>query len=261
VAVRAVRRAGVGAGGGTKRNGDAMSTTATNVKERPILFSAPMVRAILDGRKSCTRRIVKPQPGPDIDPARLRACQPTIRGRYRFMGNESLTPRCEISIRPFAFVGQRLWVKEAWQITSRLGTEYSVWYPAGGEAVGIDVGFEGPDPKWDAMIHEDRVRNPLFMPRWASRITLEVTGVRVERLHEISDDDAKAEGAEAVHLTAAEWMGNAKIPTRKVGRNRSTVDPHVIGFMRRWHEINGVESWNENPWVWCVSFKRVKVPR
>jgi hypothetical protein len=214
-----------------------MSTTITTVRERPILFSAPMVRAILDGRKTQTRRIVKPQPPAMFSEGDVAAITNGARWAFSrvyspgrgvaFPADPEPGFRC-----PYGLPGDRLWVREAWQITGRLGTEYAVWYPAGGEAVGIDVGFEGPSPKWDAMIHDDRVRPSIHMPRWASRITLEVTGVRIERLQDISEADARAEGV---------------------------VD--TLAFEELWDSINGSGAWDANPWCWCISFKRVESSR
>jgi hypothetical protein len=257
VAVRAVRRAGVGDGGGTKR-GDAMSTTTTNVKERPVIFSAPMIRAILEGRKTQTRRIIKPQPPAMFCEGDVAAI--TNGKRWAFSRMYAVAHGVAFPadpepgyLCPYGQPGDRLWVRESWQITGRLGTEYSVWYPAGGEAVGIDVGFEGPDPKWDAMIHEDRVRNPLFMPRWASRITLEVTDVRVERVRDIGRDGRKAHDVLAEGITPDQIAHQAKF--------FHSDDAPALTYAILWDSINGKGSWRDNPWVWVVEFKRVEVPR
>jgi hypothetical protein len=216
-----------------------MSETMTNVKERPILFSGEMVRAILDGRKTQTRRIVKNVPPVPPTPTdwphpyvKLGPCHFTAKWQWQDkFGNCTCSMHAGVTPK-YGLPGDRLWVREAWQITGRLGTEYAVWYPAGGEAVGIDVGFEGPSPKWDAMIHDDRVRPSIHMPRWACRITLEITDVRVERLHEISEADARAEGY-------------------TIGARQ-----HPYGWYRDlWDTINGSGAWDANPWCWCISFK------
>jgi len=186
------------------------------MKERPILFSGPMVRAILEGRKTQTRRVVKPQPG----------CDPRD-DEHLDMG------RC-----PYGQPGDRLWVREAWHTDER-DLEYA-------RAKHEDAMSDSPiyyraDPEndnagctWRPSIH---------MPRWASRITLEITRVRVERLQEISEKDAIAEGADPylhpVH------------PGREGLR-------HVDGFRSLWESINGPGSWDANPWVWVIEFKRVE---
>ena len=176
------------------------------MKERPILFSGPMVRAILDGRKTQTRRVVKPQP----DWIRPRVSDDGIAHGYCGSG-----PTDGIKC-PYGTVGDRLWVRESWAKSGEVGdaTEYRA---------------DNPDPigaKWRPSIH---------MPRWASRIDLEITGIRVERLQEISERDAMAEGCEYL--------------TNSVARSN---------FVKLWISINGQDSWSANPWVWVIEFKRIK---
>lgn len=181
------------------------------MKSRSILFSAPMVRAILDGRKSQTRRIIKPQPPADgIVP---NSC-----------GSHISTFRC-----PHGQVGDLLWVRESWRpIHDRLsectGPEDIRFAASVSEA-------EWATSKWRPSIH---------MPRWASRITLRVTGVRVERLCDISPDDAAAEG----------WPGPDE--------SNSIHSAYPIAwYARLWEEINGRGSWDTKTWVWIISFERV----
>jgi hypothetical protein len=174
------------------------------MKERPILFSGPMVRAILDGRKTQTRRVVK---------LRNDSCGDPI------MPNDPRMP-C-----PFGGPGDRLWVKETHGPS------------AGGMVYRADGGTACPDGgKW---------RPSIFMPRWASRITLEVTGVRVERLQDISQADAMAEG-----VTQGVYRG-------LTGSIVATCEDQVVeGYRELWQSINGPGSWDANPWVWVVEFKR-----
>ena len=122
-------------------------------------------------------------------------------------------------------------MRETWKIVGRLATEYAVHYPATRDVVGVDVGWEGPCPKYDKMIHEDRVRPSIHMPRWASRLLREITKVRVERVQDISEEDAKAEGTES-----------------------------PLQFSGLWDTINQSRGygWSANPWVWCVSFRRIE---
>jgi hypothetical protein len=182
------------------------------MKERPILFSGPMVRAILEGRKTQTRRVVKPQSAILTDEmARVLGVQPPAQ------------QNAPVISCPYGVPGDRLWVREtyAWSGDSSIPeadriASGEVWYRAdGGRGGGI---------RW---------RPSIFMPRWASRILLEITDVRVERLQDISDDDCRAEGYDRSHAFPREW------------------------FARLWASINGTGSWAANPLVWVVSFQRV----
>ena len=209
----------------------------TAVKERPILFSGPMVRAIMDGRKTQTRRIVKPQP-----PC---ACV------YEINGNQNKAiclagPGADVPARPwfvppyvnkaqywvccpYGTVGDRLWIRETWRpIVS--GTREGGFDYRANDPSASGVGFT----KWTPSIH---------MPRLASRITLEITSVRVERLNDISAEDAKAEGISRDCPQVKEYKCNG---------------PMAYHFAALWESINGEGAWAVNPWVWVVEFKRVK---
>lgn len=231
-----------------------------SANDKPILFSAPMVRAILDGRKTMTRRIVK---HPHIVDADIWSRTADEMGRWEF-GCASGAPgsyghgdyvRC-----PYGAPGDRLWVKETWQyadwtedgypyircaaddsrrLCERVPSEWSerlssVW---SGLSAPENIAIDGraSDRCWRPSIH---------MPRWASRITLEVTGVRVERLHAIAGRDVLAEGVDNGKSNPAQgerWENMQR-----------------MAFEALWSEINGAESWKANPWVWVVSFKRVE---
>jgi len=227
------------------------------VKERPILFSAPMVRAILEGRKTQTRRVVNPQPADGEHIAWLT----NIVGRppsfaVATMGSSNVREiRC-----PYGAPGDRLWVRETW---CHAHPDYH------DEAEGIRLGRPMRHGRWchyaasDYVDHDDN-RSPwkpsIHMPRWASRITLEVTCVRVERVQSISKDDAIAEGARRFDdIPDPSPYGH--------GSRWSMEDPpntdHCLGspqsaFGNLWIKINGQESWDANPWVWVVEFKRVE---
>lgn len=197
-----------------------------SAKERPILFSAPMVRAILEGRKTQTRRVVKQQPHAANDPqhAALRGAgwvwmAHDDRPSYTFATGDF---RC-----PYGAPGDRLWVRETWaKAESPLIDE--TFYRADGEVDGRQRAFSyvKREPRWRPSIH---------MPRWASRIDLEVTGVHVERLQDISEADALAEGVAP-----------------------EAPDECALAFRRLWESINGPDSWAADPWVWVVEFKRIK---
>lgn len=165
------------------------------MKERPILFSAQMVRALLAGTKTQTRRALRPQP---VDPYTGRDLPAGARP-------DSL-PAC-----PYGVPGDRLWVRETWCNGMTEDGYDGVCYRASG-----DVCVEG---RW---------RPSIYMPRWASRIVLELTSVRVERLHAITPADAIAEGVSS-----------------------------LSAYRSLWESINGTGSWRSNPWVWVLGLRRV----
>ncbi|MCK0547873.1 hypothetical protein ACTMQT_19690 [Pseudomonas syringae pv. aptata] len=211
----------------------------TQAKERPILFSAPMVRAILSGQKTVTRRVTKVQPRSDADIGSYGKGQPFIRNPDVTKPN----PEC-----PYGRPGDRLWVRETWycdhfevmrgpylkpddlDIGEALN-DGTLVYAADGLAP-----YEQEQPTWKPSIH---------MPRWASRILLEITAVRVERLQEISRSDIRAEGLECPPELASDDVS----PNYR--------DWYPAAWRELWESINGADSWNSNPWVWVVEFKRV----
>lgn len=220
-------------------------------KERPILFSAPMVRAILEGRKTQTRRVVKPQP-------EFRDVQGMF-GSWTFKGG-LLYPNAKsdvLALCPYGQHGDRLWVRETFFRVphpadcglARESIPHS-WDAACAEAGriiyradrGSDIAIDGM--QWKPSIH---------MPRRASRITLEVTSVRVERLHAISEADAVDEGIQ--RGLDGYWNG---APHVVKGTPRAMLSP-IDAFRDLWTSINGAGSWDANPWVWVVEFKRVEV--
>ena len=195
-------------------------------KERPILFSGSMVRAILDGSKTQTRRIVKPQPS-------RYAGSPV-----RMDGQEALftVPDVRGSVPEFATcrygkTGDTLWDRETWAPDFE---PYEFVYRADDDAAASSKGG-----RWYPSIH---------MPRWASRITLEVESVRVERLQDISEADAKAEGL------SCEFGIDEVYCTQCSGHERLCLQNR---FRTLWESINGAGSWEANPWVWVVTFKRI----
>lgn len=201
------------------------------MKERGILFSAPMVRALLAGTKTQTRRLIKPQPKPwPSNPA------------FILWRNDEPLVRLHLDSRsPYGVPGDRLWVRETWGFDSGVRANFK---PIGRQDLsGMDLlshvlyrtdvtNLAPKPPRWRPAIH---------MPRWASRVTLEITDVRAERLQSMGDADAKAEGFEHDDLLTR--------PTACSARDR---------FAILWNEINGKRaSWGSNPWVWVVSFSRL----
>jgi hypothetical protein len=218
------------------------------MKTRPIPFTGEMVRAILDGRKTQTRRVCKSVLGIGQITELERSTTPHYdwifrdkRLRWNDLRHEEMLERC-----PHGAPGDRLWVRETWAANSLMdGTPprdlrriASVWYRAGGDSR-YWYGAAGPG-RWRPSIH---------MPRWASRITLEVTDVRVERVRSISEADCIAEGL-ALHPTADGWPSPALVG--------SLFDEAPRAYQNLWDSINGKKpgcSWADNPWCWCVSFK------
>lgn len=214
------------------------------MRELPILFSGPMVRAIVDGRKTQTRRLVR---GTALEWLHEK----------RFTPEYVALPENEFS--PYGYAPGRLWVREAWRTISSLDAHSGShiaemcldagytkpWPPIQYEADGHRVYWDYTGtPPHDGEPHLGRYRHGRFMPRWASRITLEVTGVRVERLQGISEADARAEGVE---------------------RPRPIIDDepctYVDAYADLWDRLNGERGygWDTNPWVWVVEFRRVQL--
>lgn len=197
-------------------------STATATKERPIMFSGPMVRAILDGRKTMTRRAVNPQPR-----------------EVRVQGGEWLADDgCILRCR-YGMIADRLWVKETWQPFFKGG---AIYLADAGTARLNAVNEEHAKATWP------KWKSSLFMPRSSSRVTLEITGVRVERLQDISEEDAKAEG---IYLHSHHGLFSADHRSLD-GGGRSARE----GFAKLWDSINGKGAWRANPWVWAIRFAR-----
>ncbi len=213
-----------------------ITNTRQGQKERAILFSGPMIRAILENRKTQTRRVIKPQPPEwfsDSD-AKCSLYAPTKVDRdgelypgpevFGFYNEDQGWP-C-----PYGMPGSGLWVREthfisALSLKHQIFDRNNTWYRATDEL-----------PP-----HLTKWRSSIYMPRWASRITLEIVSVRVERLQEVSEEDVVAEG---VGLTS--WCA---------GRDW----PRTAGFAQLWDSLNARRGygWSVNPWVWVIEFKRL----
>lgn len=238
------------------------------MKERPILFSAPMVRAILDGRKTVTRRVVKPQP----ENRGVMGVTRMLAFKKRTGPDFWLWPNAKDEIQamcPYGRPGDRLWVREAHSIFQTHGqhrADDKRWGPWDGlptqlSADGTQIayyreGFDRCDPgRWRPSIH---------MPRWASRITLEVTSVRVERLKDITEAGAIADGVDPNtglrgddDLTVGAIM--SALPS--AWRDDQLTPGAIARFILLWDTTNGKRpghiNWNANPFVWVVEFKRI----
>lgn len=229
------------------------------MKERPILFSAPMVRAILDGRKSQTRRIAKPIKHPDWGNEYSPGALVTEKE-----SNDVIDRAC-----PYGAKGDRLWVRETFQPLFADGIEnYSEVNWKTGK--GYQISYPATDGVQEFMDSDDNIRDAckpsIHMPRWASRILLEITNIRVERLNDISEEDAIAEGFASITKDDGRTVKYG-IPDRDgypgnddIGWNWCdwNVSP-VLAYKRLWESINGKSSWNINPFVWAIEFKRIDV--
>lgn len=194
------------------------------MKERPILFAGEMVRAIIDGRKTQTRRLVKPQPdfcggaGEEADLSKW--------GWHGFSRRVRFLPVSE-SRPPLGTVGDQLWVRETWRMDAyNIAAEYRASTSALMEHIA----------PWKPSIH---------MPRWASRIDLEITAVRVERVQDITEEDAKAEGVNWKSHVVDEASGNLE-----------PYEDASDAFKRLWQSIYA--NWDTNPWVWVYEFRMIK---
>lgn len=208
------------------------------MKERPILFSAPMVRALLDGSKTQTRRVVKPQPEWDGKWFQWGGHKPN--SKYgACAGNSLSTTFWMLDACPYGKPGDRLWVRETHFINHYMGAQTPVEDRADCQTLyrATDMGCVRNMEDSEGLVWSPSI----YMPRWASRITLEVTGVRIERLQDISEADAKTEG----------W------PVHMPSDPRGYTSPKQW-YAMLWNAINGPESWALNPWVWVVEFKVVK---
>jgi hypothetical protein len=211
--------------------------------ERPILFSAEMVRAILDGRKTQTRRVMKVQPWPDATievgpyhPHRIDRHGESQPGPVTFgaiWDHQDIVNGGDAGLPcPYGKPGDYLWVRETWAPLADCVVLNCAYYRLDHEEArssGSRV-----DVKW---------RPSIYMPRWASRITLRITDIRVERLQDISEEDAKAEGVKPLDYAAHHVAAGCGAR---------------IAFEQIWTTINGPGAWEANPWVWVISFERVK---
>jgi hypothetical protein len=211
--------------------------------ERPILFSAEMVRAILDGRKTQTRRVMKVQPWPDATievgpyhPHRIDRHGESQPGPVTFgaiWDHQDIVNGGDAGLPcPYGKPGDYLWVRETWAPLADCVVLNCAYYRLDHEEArssGSRV-----DVKW---------RPSIYMPRWASRITLRITDIRVERLQSVSHEDCEAEGCPGGHGSIPGYPYSA------------TPREH---FQTLWNKINGPGAWEANPWVWVIRFERVK---
>jgi len=211
-----------------------------NPKERPILLNAEMVRAVLDGRKTQTRRIMREQP--EVIPKEDEHGKPGF--WIPFNAGKTMVRNDDMHIAcPFGLKGDRLWVRETFRVHSRATDVATLVYKASEQQSWTQQTHRVPIEKCHKPAVVDKWTPSINMPRWASRITLEITGVRVERLNSMTEQEALAEGCIGGHDSIPGYMYSAT--------------PHEH-FHHVWESIYREESWQDNPWVWVIEFKRVE---
>lgn len=228
--------------------------TIEKVKERPILFSTPMVQAILEGRKTVTRRVISTQPDNECY-FETRLIDGVLEIDYN-QGDENPRVKC-----PYGKEKDILWVRETWR-------KYHHIDPVGGISNGEVIEYAADNHEPIIMVDGDGFqmfnkdgsekyipwKPSIFMPREACRIKLEIQSIRVERLHDITEEDAIMEGIEVIRNT---------IQDSPVFKNylQDGVE-HGYGYPKNsfqslWTKINGRESWEANPWVWVINFSKL----
>ncbi|HDS4464665.1 TPA: hypothetical protein QHX92_000978 [Klebsiella pneumoniae subsp. pneumoniae] len=213
------------------------------MKESGMIFNGEMVRAILDGRKTQTRRIIK-----DCTVGRDQISK-FIQIEKKFIGcYPEDVPELIRECCPYGVPGDRIWVREAFRVHSRATDVATLVYKASERNSWTEQTHRVPVAVCNKPATPEKWTPSLHMPRWASRILLEITDVRVERLNSISQEDAQAEGLE---LTG--WR-----PTYSDPDSGGEVMTPYDNFAELWSSIYGDESWQANPWVWVIEFKRVE---
>lgn len=245
------------------------------MKERPIIFSGPMVRAILAGRKTQTRRIVKPQPPARIEGQRQHRMAFTSddEGTELFVYSQSANAGGWNARCPYGQPGDRLWVRERWRVgawdtdTGSVAIDYCadnscrkewievpednedmfqrLWEQSSDDAERTGTKYDADgEYHWKPGESPCRWRPSIHMPRWASRIALEVTNIRVERAQDISEGDVDAEGVGVLEQVRGILRDDWK---------------HTDSFQRLWDSVNAARGfgWDTNPWVWVVEFKKI----
>lgn len=212
------------------------------MKEKPILLNADMVRAVLDGRKTQTRRIIAPSMRTaDVQFELHQQADGSWTPMHTFNEGSFDKTGSERPIKcPFGAVGDRLWVRETFRVHSRATDVATLVYKASEQQSWTQQTHRVPIENCNKPAVVDKWTPSIHMPRWASRITLEITGVRVERLASISNEDAGKEGYPA---DPAPYGGQMD---------------QWLWFRQLWDGIYPEQSFKVNPWVWVIEFKRVE---
>ncbi|MHC4121982.1 MAG: hypothetical protein ACYSSI_00280 [Planctomycetota bacterium] len=223
------------------------------MKERSIIFSTEMVRAILDGKKTQTRRVIKPQPVTKDE--KYQDPPEIISDGTLYYSSLYLNIKC-----PYGKVGDRLWVRETFQPILAKGIEiydYEKYDYKTGK--GYEINYVATNGAIEWIDGDDNISQKCFpsihMPKWATRIWLEITNIRVERVQDISEEDAKAEGVEPEKVRCRDLAGIVY-----GGNQWRDFWLYKAGFKTLWDSLNAKRgySWESNPWVWVIEFKVIK---
>lgn len=233
------------------------------MRERPILFSGTMVRAILAGQKTQTRRVLKQATGPSLSVS--IEDEPGVAELSWLYGDgpgHEVHETVKKVACPYGRPGDRLWVREATIKVEDHGYEGPVFVESDEGRACLEGGLApDPDDCVEVEPYELRIRPSIHMPRAYSRITLEIVSVRVQRLNDISEADAFAEGIQ--RLENHSWGAG---PAKPLGTYRGLDEwsekegfwtDAVSAYAALWESINGPGSWAANPWVWVVEFRRI----
>jgi hypothetical protein len=218
--------------------------------EHPILFSGEMVRAIMEGRKTQTRRVIWPKSlmipyRNSMEKIQLRTTKDHYLFDFRY---EDGTISTIYGIRPKYHIGDLLWVRETWMPFTENGVC---------SGMAIYKATDKPEPDGDRPL---KWRPSIFMPRWASRITLEVVSVRVERVQDISEEDALSEGISETSFWKPKEMDNRPFEEKWWDDYYFWTNYPQVAFQNLWDSINAKRGygWDANPWVWVIEFRRVE---
>lgn len=202
---------------------------STTTKSKGLIFDGESIRAFLAGRKTQTRRVVNPQP-----PCFVSLCR-SLGNHSEFFAEDAEQGEMLYDIKPAHAPGDIVYAKESWAVYSAEEGTASAIYRAD---------YHGINPSWNS---------PMFMPRWAARLWFRVVEVRVQRLQDISEADAIAEGADRRFVVeAADFISGKKIDFDEITNHRN-------GFRSRWDTLNGEKHpWSSNPWVWAYTLERIE---
>lgn len=223
------------------------------MKERPILLSASNVRGIIEGRKTQTRMKLNPQPWSEAELCGGAGYGWSQKGKesknFHWNTTEETLAKSLHAHCPYGVPGDRLWVKETWCAWDTTDEEQEANEVSGNAEYLAEIGI----CRWnityraDPRRHAEKWRPSIFMPRWASRITLEIEAVRVERLIEIATEDCIAEG---IYQQGGQWIIDGSVT------GLGWMQPEGA-YRELWESINGPGSWDANPWVWVIQFRRI----
>lgn len=242
------------------------------MKERFVLLNSPMVQAVIEGTKTVTRRPLNPQPELFIQAGK--------HSTYKYRGglyalelyteNSNILDKC-----PFGKIGDRLWIRETWAPVNLYG-EIAIAYKADGEVIRVVENKSFQDEEGLINYEDPRLKNYSFsawaddllsgvegnwkpsihMPRWASRLLLEITNIKIERIQDISESDSLNEGIERVKVNCS--RDGIKTSYKDYEVDGITRNNPIDSFRTLWKKTYGAESWDLNSWVWVIEFKVIE---